>query len=44
MQLIGAVGLTFLIGTPWIFSAFGALSTVKSDDTQMSFQDGILEV
>ena len=44
MQLIGAMGLMFLIGTPWIFSALGALSTNKSGDTQLSFQDGIIEV
>ena len=44
MQLIGAMGLMFLLGTPWIFSAFGALSTVKTDDTPISFQDGIIEV
>ena len=44
MQLIGVMGLMFLLGTPWIFSAFGALPTVKTDDTQISFPDGIIEV
>ena len=44
MQLIGAMGLLFLLGTPWIFSAFGALATVNPSDGSLSVADGILEV
>ena len=44
VQLIGAVGLMLLLGAPWIFSGFGALSTVNPTDTHLSIKDGILEV
>ena len=43
MQLIGAVGLLFLLGTPWIFSAFGAL-TVTNSNSQLTLVDGIFQV
>jgi hypothetical protein len=44
MQFIGAVGLLFLLGTPWVFSIFGAITTTKSADAPLSLLDGILEV
>ena len=44
MQLTGTISLLFLLGTPWIFSAFGALTSTSPYHRNLSFSEGLLKV